>query len=212
MRNTLVGGALAIVLLAALFAAGTYGRRPAETPAPQGALDDDFIGDRKFGAWKLVCNEAKVLPRPPSNGRTGNSEGTAPKEAPPPAGWKLPRCIVGLVLHNPKNPEDEIRVTFRTVGFKRVLALFLRLPRGEADAGDEAMARFDKHEWPMAVRCNPQFCLAIQSIKFADVPAVVGAASLSIAFHPTGSENAVLIPVPVDGMGKAIETMRRLNH
>jgi invasion protein IalB len=212
MRNMLAGGALAIVLIAALFAAATYGRRPAEIAAPQGPLADDFIGEQKFGAWKLVCNEAKDLPRRPSDGRTGNSEGTAPREAPPPPGWKLPRCLVGLVLHNPRKPEDEIRVTFRTIGFKRVLALFLRLAHDEVGAGDEATARFDQRAWPMPVRCNPQFCLAIQSIKFADVPAVIKAKSMSIAFHPAGSENAVLIPVPAEGLGDAIETMRRLNH
>jgi len=214
MRNTLIGGALAIVLVAALFAAASYGRRPAEMPASaSGALTDDFIGQQKFGAWKLVCNAAQEFPRPPSDGRTGNSEGTAPKEAPPPPGWKMPRCIVGLVLHNPKNPEDEIRVTFRHIGFRRVLALVLRFPPDDVTNGDVIKARFDQSEWPIPVRsCARQFCLAIQSIKFADAPTVEKAKTFSIAFQPSGSENAVQIPVPAAGLGDALQAMRRLNH
>lgn len=212
MRNTLVGGALAIVLIVVLFAAATYGRHPAVVAGPQGALEDDFVGQQKFGSWALICNEAKVFPRAPSNGRTGNSEGTAPKEEGPPQGWKLPRCIVGLALHNPKNPEDEIRVTFRHISFRRVLALFVRLPHSEAAAGDAVQARFDSRQWDVPVRCNPRFCLAIQSIKFADVPAVQQAKTFAIAFHPSGSDKAVLIPVPTEGLGDALKTMRRLNH
>ena len=211
MRNTLVGGALAIVLVAALFAAAMYGRKPAEVPMPQGPLTDDFVGQQKFGAWALICNEAKTFPRAPSNGRIGNSQGTPSKDGPPP-GWMLPRCIVGLVLHNPKNPEDEIRVTFRHISFRRVLTLFLRLPQTDAAAGDEAMVRFDGREWQMPIRCNPQFCLAAQSIKFVDVPKVLKAKTMAIAFHPNGSDKAVLIPIPTEGLGDALETMRRLNR
>src|ERR1700742_4820771 len=132
MRNTLLGGVLAIVLLAVLFAASHYGRKPAEGPAQQDAggtpaqiaksLPDGFVGERRLGPWKLVCNEPRELPRSPTAGM-GNSEGTAPGEEGPPPGWKLPRCFAGLVLRNPANPKNEIRVTFRHFGFKRVLTL-----------------------------------------------------------------------------------------
>src|SRR6202000_3139014 len=131
MRNTLIGVALAAVLVAALFAASFYFRQPAAVdnaaipnlPPDQlaASLKDDFVGDQKIGAWRLVCAEAKELPKSPSNGQTGNSQGTAPRDGSPQPGWKLPRCLVGLVLHNPKDPKDDVHVTFRTIGFKRVL-------------------------------------------------------------------------------------------
>lgn len=220
MRNTLVGAVLAAVLVAALFAASYYGRKPAESgvagvpPADAAAqLKDDWIGETRIGAWKLVCNEAKELPRPPSNGMTGNSAGTAPREAPPPPGWKLPRCIVGLVLHNPNDPKDEIRVTFRTIGFKRVLALFLRFPPSDVSAGDTVKVRFDATEWQMPVRtCPAQFCLAIQSVKLADAPLVENAKKFEVAFKPGDGPTEVVLPLPTDGLGVAIKAMRRLNH
>jgi hypothetical protein len=219
MRNTLIGVAAAAVLIAALFAASHYGRKPAaggssgaDAEQAAAALKDDWIGETRIGAWKLVCNEAKELPKAPSNGMTGNSQGTPPKEGPPP-GWKLPRCIVGLVLHNPSDPKDEIRVTFRTIGFKRVLSLFMRFPPSDVSPGDTVTARFDALEMAMPVRsCPAAFCLAIQSIKLAEASAVEDAKKFTVAFTPTGSDAAVILPLPTEGLGPAIRAMRRLNH
>ncbi|HWA88839.1 MAG TPA: invasion associated locus B family protein [Rhizomicrobium sp.] len=221
MRNTLIGAGLAIILVAALFAASAYWRHPAtddgtavaDTSTPPAALKDDFVGETKSGAWKLVCNKGKEFPKAPSNGQTGNSEGAAPQEAGPPPGWKFPRCIVGLVLHNPKDPKDEVRVTFRNVGFKRVLALFVRFPPTDVTAGDTVKARFDATEWEIPVRsCPAQFCLAIASIRRSDVPVVENAKSFNVAFTPSGRSTEVVLPLPVAGLGDAIKAMKRLNH
>lgn len=220
MRNTLVGAVLAAVLVAALFAASYYRHRPAEGAAPgvppdQAAaqLENDWTGETRIGAWKLVCNEGKALPRPPSNGMTGNSAGTPPREAPPPPGWKLPRCFVGLVIHNPNDPKDEIRVTFRTIGFKRVLALFLRFPPSDVTTGDTVKARFDATEWELPVRsCPAQFCLAIRSVKHDDAPLVEKAKTFEIAFKPGDRPNEIVLPLPTEGLGAAVKAMRRLNH
>lgn len=218
MRNTLLGAALAVVLVAALFAASHYGRKPAQGPAepavPQaaGALKNDFIGQVKFGAWKLACNKARELPRPPSAGMQGNSESNTPKEPPPPPGWKLPRCITGLVLHNPRNKTDEIRVTFRHVSFRRVLTMFLRFPPGDVTTGDIVKARFGDTGWNIPVRtCSAQFCLAIESIKLADTAVVENAKSFSLAFTPDGQDTEIVLPIPVDGLTDALHAMRRLN-
>lgn len=218
MRNSLVGVALAAVLVAALFAAAHFWSNPVGVSGPDPAklaasLPDDYVGQTTVGAWKLVCNPPRDLPAAPKGGMQGNSAGTAPKETPPPPGWKLPRCIAGLVLRNPNDPQDEIRVTFRNVGFKRVLALFLRFPPTDVTNGDMVKVRFDDTEWQIPVRtCPAAFCLAIQSIKFADVPAVEKAKSFTVMFKPASSRTEVAIPVPTNGLTPAIHAMRRLNH
>ena len=220
MRNTLVGAVLAAVLVAALFAASYYGRKPAAEGGAAGlsttqdvaTLKDDWVGETKSGAWRLVCNEGKELPKAPSNGtQPGNSDGVK-REGPPP-GFKLPRCIVGMILHNPKDPKDEIRVTFRTIGFKRVLAVFLRFPPADVQTGDIVKASFDQTDWQIPVRsCPAAFCLAIQSVKHEDVPVVENAKKFAVTFKPSGSDANVILPLPTDGLGAAIKAMRRLNH
>ena len=217
MRNTVIGIVLAIVVVAGLFAASSMIKRPGGPD--QGLLPatgvsdvkDDFIGQEKFGAWQLVCTKARQLPRPPQDGRTGNSSGAAPKEAPPPPGWKLPRCMAGVALRS--NQGNEMRVIWRTTGFKRVLTLFLRFPPSEVGNGDVIKVKFDKTEWSLPIRtCAAAFCLVIESVRKPDVAAVENAKSFTISFTPSGSETGVTIAVPTDGMATAIDTMRRLNH
>ncbi len=223
MRNTLIGGALAVVLVAALFVAAQYGRKPAIagldakslTPAEIAkGLSPDFIGEQKIGEWKLVCGPVHELPKAPPLGghEAGNSAGNAPKEAPPPQGWHIPRCRVLIAMRNPKHPDDEIRVTFRAVGFKRVLALFLRFPTTQVEAGDPATLQLDNVAWDIPVRtCAKAFCLSIQSIKFADVPALLKAKTIALKFKPTGSQSTVMIPIPTEGLADAIGVMQRID-
>lgn len=220
MRNTLVGAALAVVLVAALFAAAHYGRRPAETPAaalsPEqmaASIKSDFIGEQRIGDWKLVCGPGRVLPKPPPGQHlSGNSEGLPPREAPPPPGWKIPRCRVAMALRSAHNPQDEVRLTFRQVGFKRVLALFLRMPPDEVSNGDAVTVRWDQAEWQIPVMsCAAQFCLAIHSIKFVDRPIVENAKQLQISFRPTTGDRQVAIKVPVNGLAPALGAMRRID-
>jgi hypothetical protein len=223
MRNTLIGGALAIVLVAALFVAAQYGRKPAVggldaktlTPAEIAkGLSPDFVGEQKIGEWKLVCGTVHELPKaPPLGGHdVGNSAGTPPREAPPPPGWHIPRCRVIVSMRSPKHRDDEIRVTFRAVGFKRVLALFLRFPPTEVDSGDQVTMQLDNVAWQVPVRtCARAFCLSIQSIKFADAPALLKAKTIALKFKPTGSQDTVVIPIPAEGLADAIGAMQRID-
>jgi invasion protein IalB len=221
MRNTLVGAVLAIVLVAGLFAAAHFGSRPAQGPAPQlspsqttAQIGPDFIGDRKIGEWILYCGEAKELPSAPSNdGHVGgNSAGTTPKEAPPPPGWKIPRCRVVMGLRNAHNPAEQVRLTFRQAGFKRVIALFLRFPPDEVANGDVVTIQLDQAKWPIPIRsCAAQFCLAIQSIKFVDLPMIEKSKHMILAFTPASTHKAVAISVPTTGLEEALTVMRRID-
>lgn len=223
MRNTLIGGALAIVLVAALFAAAQYGRKPAIagldtktlTPAEIAkGLSPDFVGEQRIGDWKLACAPVRELPKaPPLGGHdSGNSAGTAPKEAPPPPGWHIPRCHVATAMRSPKHPDEQIRVTFRAVGFKRVLALFLRFPPTEVDTGDAVTLQLDSTPWQVPIRtCAKAFCLSIQSIKFVDVPTLTNAKTMTLKFKPTGTQETVSIVVPTDGLSDALGAMQRLD-
>lgn len=220
MRNTLIGAILAVVLVAGLFAAAQFGSRPAQGPEPQlspgqvaAQIKPDFIGEQKIGQWAFICGPGKVLPRTPgSGGRVGNSAGTPPREAPPPPGWKIPRCRSAMGLRSARNPGEQVRLTFRQVGFKRVLALFLRFPPGEVENGDVVTVKLDDATWAIPIRsCAAQFCLAIQSIKFVDVPVLEKSKHLSLSFTPVPTQKLVEIAVPVSGLAESLVAMRRID-
>jgi invasion protein IalB len=221
MRNTLIGAGLAAILIVALFAAAHYGSRPTISNAPQTVLNPEqiaaqikpnFIGEQAFGSWKLVCGPERELPKaPPTSGQSGNSSGTTPANAIPP-GWKIPRCRVLVGLRNPKKPDREVRITFRGVGVKRTLAVFLRFPPDELQTGDTVTLRVDSTEWPVTVNsCGSYFCLAIRSIKFADLPALENSRQMQLAFKPAGGSQPIAVPVPVSGLTQAIKVMQRID-
>ena len=220
MRNTIIGAFLAAVLVAGLFAASHYRSRPDGSRAPAlspseiaALLNPKFVGAQRIGEWKLVCGPGKELPRPPAtDGRSGNSEGTAPREAPPPPGWRIPRCRTMIGLRSAHKPEQQVGVTFRQFGFKRVLALILRLPPNEVQNGDVVSVRLDRAEWQIPVRsCAEQFCLAIQSIKFVDVPTLEKSKQLVLSFKPASNSKKVVIAIPTSGLAESLEVMRRID-
>jgi hypothetical protein len=221
MRNTLVGASLAVVLVAGLFAASHYFSRPGEKPASAlnpgqiaSQIKPDFVGEQRIGQWRLVCGRGKELPRPPATDghMNGNSEGTAPKEAPPPPGWKIPRCRAVMGLRSAHAPEEQVRLWFRQFGFRRVLALVLRFPPDEVQTGDIVNVRLDRAEWQIPVRsCAAQFCLAIQSIKFVDVPVLEKSKQLVLSFKPASNSKDVAIAVPVSGLAESLQVMRRID-
>jgi hypothetical protein len=222
MRNTLIGAALAVILIVALFAAARYGSRPTVSNAPQPAaspeqvaakIKPDFIGEQALGSWKLICGPGRELPRsPPTSGpESGNSSGKPAANAIPP-GWKIPRCRVMLGLRNPAKPDQEVRITFRAVGAKRALAVFLRFPPNEVETADTVTLHVDSMEWPVTVSaCSERFCLGIRSIRFPELPALETARQMSLVFKPAGSASTVAIPVPVSGLALAVRTMQRID-
>jgi len=221
MRNSLIGALLATVLIAGLFAASHYLSHPGKKAAPAlgpgqiaAMIKPNFVGVQSIGAWTLVCGPGKQLPRPPAGDGhvSGNSEGTAPKEPPPPPGWKIPRCRTVIGLHSSHNPGEYVRLAFRQVGFKRVLALFLRFPPNEVQTGDIVSVGLDGAAWQIPVRsCAMQFCLAVQSIKIGNVPAIEESKQLTLSFKTSSRPGRVKIAVPTSGLADSLRTMRRID-
>jgi len=222
MRNSLVGAVLAVVLIAALFAAARFGSHPAPKPTPAPVLSPaeiaaqikpDFVGMQMIGDWKLTCGEPHVLPQsPPVGGRTGNSQGKSPAEAPPPPGWRIPRCRATVALRNPKSPAEEVLVTFRLVGFKRALAAFVRMPPTVVTAGEQMTLRLDATELVIPVRgCAAQFCLAVSSIRMNEEPAVLAAKNVVLIFTSTAAQKPTAVTIPTLGLKPALVAMRRID-
>ena len=216
MRNSLIGIALAVVLVAALFAAARFGSHPAgsgaiQYPDPVTAADrlkPDFLGDKQIGAWTISCTKQRELPRQP---QTGNSAGAPPKDGPPP-GWKLPHCHTFQAVSVPESSSEEVRVTLRRVGFKSVLAIFLRFPPKEAASGDTTTLQLDKTKIQMPVGgCTAIFCLSILSVKHTNEPALLKSKTMTLTYISRGSGKAVTLNYPMTGFAQALGAMRRLD-
>jgi invasion protein IalB len=217
MRNSLTGIAFAVVLVAALFAAAHFGSRPA---VPSGAdqsadpaevvdaLPKDFQGSAAVGDWTLSCGRARSLPRVP---QVGNSAAAPPKEAPPP-GWTLPHCNVSQGMKSLSNPDNQARMMLRRMGFKSVLAIFLRFPSDAVSAGDPATLKLDKTSVSIPIRtCAPSFCLAVMSIRKADEPQFLKTKRISILFTSRKSNKPVAVPFRMRGFEQAVGAMRRMD-
>ena len=223
MRNVLIGATLAALFVAALFAAARFGEHKAQvrseasprSPSQIAAqIAPAFVGTRQIGHWTLACGQVHELPRAP--GQTGqgpaNSQGTPPRSEGAPPNFRIPRCRVLLGLKNPHRPVEQIRITFRQFGFKRALAVFVRIPPAEASSGDTATLRFDKAERPMTIgACAKEFCLAINSIRRPEEAALLNSRQIMLVFTPRTTGQQVALPVPTDGLPEAVAAMKRID-
>ncbi len=226
MRNTLIGGILAAVLVAALFwasgslhrpaVAGQQANAAASVPPAQAVagLTPKFVGEVKVGGWILVCGQVHELPKPPQIGghASGNSDNAAPREAAPPPGWHIPRCRTVYVVHEENSNAEKVRFTFREAGFKRVLALFLRFPPTDSGMSDAITLQYDGNtmQFPQPA-CVKVYCLSIESIKFADLPNLLKAQKISVKYTLPGTKQTLEIPLPTDGLADALNAMRRID-
>jgi hypothetical protein len=220
----LIGVVLAGVLLAALFAAAYFGKRPRQeinegvknqSPSQIAAIiKPDFVGSRQLGHWTLSCGPGHELPTPPrQNGQiSGNSQGAPPRSEPPPPHFKIPRCRVIQGMKIPRSQNKEVRVTFRQVGFKRALAVFVRIPPDEAGGGDMTTLRFDRTDRPMpVVGCGVAYCLAISSIRLTEESALLNSRQVVLIFTPRTAGKQIALLFAMDGLPQAIAVMRRID-
>jgi len=217
MRNSFIGIALAVVLMAGLFAAARFHARPGIDPSaaqfsdPAKAvaeLKPDFMGDKMIGAWTLSCGRQRELPRVP---QTGNSEGTPSKDGPPP-GWKLPHCHTFQAVKAPQNPTDGVRVTLRRVGFKNVLTIFLRFPPDEVESGDTSMLQIGGTKIPMPIGgCTARFCLSILSVRHANEPALLASKTMTLSYSSRLSGKPVMLKYAMLGFAQSVGAMRQMD-
>ncbi len=223
MRNSIVGGALALLLIGALFAAVHFGGRQtrqvygeyAPDPSRQAAqIKENFQGERRIGDWKLNCGPAQDLPKTPRvGGRPArNPNEASQKSAQPSSEWKIPRCRVYREPDSSRDKDSDVRVTFRQVGFKRVLSLFLRLPHNKVEVNDKVTLRLDKDVMVVPVHnCEPTFCLVIAPLKKADASPLMTAKSVILSFTARDSGKQVTASVPTGGLAAAINAMCRID-
>jgi len=222
MRNSLIGIALAIVLVGVLFAGARYGSHPAaQQAAPTvnqntdpasvvAGLKPSFIGQVAIGSWNMNCTKQRTLPRSPQSGNPGTS---GEKQAGPPPGFKLPHCNVSQTLRNPKNPKDEVRMTLRRMGFQSVLAIFLRFPPETVETGDMSVLTLDGKEIEMPIRtCSLQFCLSIMSVKKVDEPDMLKTKNMSLKFTSRASDKEIVVPFKMRGFVEAVGAMRKMDR
>jgi len=222
MRNSLIGIALALVLVGVLFAGARYGSHPAvqqpvtvadqdrDPAAVVAALKPDFIGQTSVGNWKMSCTKQRELPKSPGGGMPGTS---GEKRQGPPPGFKLPHCNVSQSLRNPKDPNDEVRMTLRRMGFQSVLAIFLRFPPQAVETGDMSTLAIDGKDIPMPIRtCAMQFCLSIMSVKKVDEPALLKTKTMTLKFTSRASGKEVIVPFKMRGFAEAVGAMRRMDQ
>ncbi len=224
MRNLLVGGALALLLIGALLTTVHFGSRQgqqasgnyANDPQQQAAqIKEGFQGERVIGDWKLSCGPPQKLPKAPRMGRqpVRNISEVPEKGTQLADGWKIPRCRVYREPDGPRTQDNDVRVTFRQVGFKRVLSLFLRLPRAGVEMNDKITLRLDKDVLDVLVHgCERTFCLVTVPIRKSDASPLMAAKSIVLSFVARDSGKHITASIPANGLASAINAMCRIDR
>jgi len=233
MRNTRVGVVLAIVFVAAIFAAGQYGPKSltGTGPAAPGSggmppaeaaskIQPSFVGRTKIGDWSLFCTEPRKLPKPPplSGGiqppPSGAPNSTGVKMEGPPPGFMIPRCQAISLFPVPGHPTEAFRVTFRLLGFKRRLAVFIQVPE-DAGPGEQIEIKLNNRSLSVPVRaCNEvrARCLAAQTFKpEVEASTVMPAKTMSFVFQPGPDGKPRVTNASAYGLPETVATIRRID-
>jgi invasion protein IalB len=209
MRETLTGIALAVVLIAGLFAWDFLAphKSIAEAIAQNAAaVQPGYAGTKEIGPWQLVCEDApaagKPAPVPFSLSRT-------PRPAPA-ASVSAGRCRVTLDYRQKKNPTQILMIaSFRLIGDARKLVMIVRMP-AIARKGDALALRLGEKALKLPIaECQKGGCVAIAPLGLQAEAVLLAAPAGQLLLPPGPNGKRAGLPFPVIGLGPALNAMRR---
>ena len=227
MRNTLIGGVLAIVFVAAVFAVAYFHphktQSPSSMPTPSEAaraIPMGFTGSREVGAWEVFCP-----PRLPPPGVVGegweNGKGSSNATAAPKPVWMLQRCRLLKTLRNAGDPKQWVDVILTFIGQpQRFLVPVVRLAPGIVPAGSDVDLWLDRKDIKLQVIfCGPIACPAAvfpqpkdsHNITTAEVEQIGSVKNAALVLPPSPGKKAVTLNIPLTGVGAALAAIHRLN-
>lgn len=203
MRDSAIGLALGLVLLAGLFAADRYlPRTGVENPA----ISPDFVGARHMGDWLLVCapfSRPSRVPIPFS--LTPNSAARAP--AP------LGRCRLSLLMARKDRPRQIVLAAhFRLTGQVHALTLILRFPPVGQGGRWVAVRTAGKAFRVPIIGCSQRLCTAggrvggpIESLLAKEMPA-------QLALPAANNSKPLVLPLPLKGLKDGLSALRKVEN
>jgi|HubBroStandDraft_6_1064221.scaffolds.fasta_scaffold720455_1 invasion protein IalB len=221
MRNTIIGGVLAIVLVAALFAASYY-HSPAHNPPPAPAPNPDavaahikpgFVGTQLIGAWRLNCFKPRPVSPEAERPAGSNANATPPSPGPDQQNW---RCRVVFGIHSRSHPAERVVIRFQYIGPKRVVLLSTQIPWQLTwrPGTDEALTlRLSNGEMKIPVRlCGPPVCLAMVNVPPADAKRLLSTSRMIAEVSVSAGAKPITFTIPVTGLRQALETLDRIDQ
>jgi len=208
MKDTIVGCALGLALLAGLFAAAHFLPRGQMQSLPVSAA---FVGERHFGGWILVC--AKAPPGPARQSVPIPFSLTARSAYQTDVAERRGRCRVSLLLVRKGDPKHIVLAAhFRLRGQARVLTLVLRFP-AIGKAGQWVAVRAGEKALRLPViSCNGQFCTAGGRLGPPAESLLYQAPAGRIYLPSTEGGRHPALPLPLAGLKQAISGMRRAEN
>lgn len=216
MRNTVLGTALAIVFLSALFAIAHFGPRGVATSQPGTSAADvaarirpDFTGTEHIGGWTLICSEQQRLGRLAGDGASFGA--TARPSPPARKNAQMPRCRALVFFGEDRQPLRRMRVAFRVMGENRVASLFVWLPLA-LDRKQAVRLKLSTGEIDIPVAfCSPALCLAVWSIHKTQEPMLFSTKIAQLSIPATPGKSAFTLTIPTDGLAETVGLIRRLD-
>jgi invasion protein IalB len=216
MRDTIVGLVLAAFLIGGLFAADKYAPNTRPVPpavavaqmATQAAADvhRGFVGTKNIGLWQLTCADKPTIMTVPLKDAS-KPAGTTPAKT---ATVKFGRCRTTLYYRRKDNPKQVmLAVTFRFIGEHNAFGVFVLMPP-IVKQGDIVALRIPQGILKLPVAgCEPKgLCVARGALQPGAEDEFLKAKAAQLVI-PQASGKPALLPMPMTGLDKAIDAMKR---
>lgn len=199
MARTIVGGLLAIIFLALLFAASRFlpGGIEGMTRAEIAQIGPGFAGKRYIGPWVLVCEKSQQTEA--ANG--GNGSGT---------NAYVGRCRMARAYRDNRG-QVLLTLAFRYAGQNtRELTLIVRFPpighKGQFvvfGLGPKSAIRVPVYG------CTKQSCVAVGALIPAAASMLADAQAAKVVLPPGSDGKQYTVGITLDGLAPALQGMRR---
>lgn len=197
MKDTVAGAALAIVFLTLLFAAPRLLPRGIEgvTRAEASHVAPGFSGTQMLGSWMLQCSAASV-----------SRNGTA---AAPTQSSAVGRCRTAR-RYRDGNGQLVLAIAFRYAGPARTLTMIVLYPPLGGKGQYLVLGLAPKASLRLPVfGCTKISCVAVGALMPAAQSLLTGSPQAQVVLPRTADGKQYSVGVRLDGLGQALEGMRR---
>jgi invasion protein IalB len=202
MKGIIIGLALALAFVAAIFAADRFFPHElvSQTRDVAASVKPGFQGAKRIGAWTLFC--AQGTAQEPQQAAIPFAL-TPRSSARQPLGGQLGRCHVSLVVAN-KQRQALMSANFRLTSRQQAVTLILRFSP-MAKKGDSVVVKLNTSDFRVPVAdCTAKECLALGMLPDRLQATLFAAPTATFIFPAGPGGKRPALRLPLTGLGDAV--------
>jgi hypothetical protein len=209
MRNTFIGLALAVVLIAGLVFLASHRDPSAQRMAERAAskIEPGFTGTKQIGAWHLACGPAQKREAPLPLSLTPFGQRGQRNESGPGLG----RCRLAIGFRQKGNPKQIAELLVFRILKQNRFAVFIAVIPPVATGGDALYLRSGENGVRLNIaNCDARRCVATAAIGRRGEAALLSTGDRgALVLRRKNNPPRRLLVVPLAGVDAALDAMRR---